>query len=249
MKVLEVKNYEEMSSIAANMIIEIVRSKPDAKLGLATGGTPIGLYKKLIQDYRRNGTSYEQVCTYNLDEYVGMDPEDPNSYRYFMEKNLFAYINVPQSHIHIPDGTAEDLEAECERYEDELNRGGGIDIQILGIGSNGHIGFNEPGTSFSSHTHIVKLAETTRKANARFFHSLEEVPTEAITMGIASILKAKQILLLASGINKAEVMRLLLTMDEVDENLPASALKKHPNVTILADDHALSLVRKNEYER
>ncbi|KZE64156.1 glucosamine-6-phosphate deaminase [Fictibacillus phosphorivorans] len=244
MKVLEVKNYEEMSSIAANMIIELVKSKPDAKLGLATGGTPIVLYKELIQDYRKNGTSYEQVCTYNLDEYVGMDPEDSNSYRYFMEKNLFAHINVPESHIHIPDGTAEDLKAECERYEDELIRGGGIDIQILGIGSNGHIGFNEPGTSFSSHTHIVKLAETTRKANARFFHSLEEVPTEAITMGIASILKANQILLLASGINKSEVMRRLLTTDEVDEQLPASALKKHPNVTILADDNALSLVRK-----
>ncbi|WP_416729700.1 glucosamine-6-phosphate deaminase [Fictibacillus sp. JL2B1089] len=243
MKVLEVKDYHEMSSIAARIIIGKVQSKPDAKLGLATGGTPIGLYKELIQDYRSNGTSYESVCTYNLDEYVGMDPEDPNSYRYFMEENLFAHINVPESQIHIPDGTAVELEAECERYDLELNRGEGVDIQILGIGSNGHIGFNEPGTSFSSHTHIVKLAETTRKANARFFRRLEDVPTQAITMGIASILKAKQILLLVSGINKAEVMKQLLTTDEVDEQLPASALKNHPNVTILADEEALSLVK------
>lgn len=245
MKVLEVKDYHEMSSIASRIIIEKVKSKPDCKLGLATGGTPIGLYKELIQDYRKNGTSYDHVCTYNLDEYVGMDPEDPNSYRYFMEKNLFAHINVPESHIHIPDGTAEFLEAECERYDVELNRGEGVDIQILGIGSNGHIGFNEPGTSFSSHTHIVKLAETTRKANARFFQRLEEVPTHAITMGIASILKAKQILLLVSGIKKAEVMKRLLTTNEIDEQLPASALKKHQNVTILADENALSLVKKH----
>jgi len=246
MKVLEVKDYQEMSSLAARIIIEKVQTKPDAKLGLATGGTPIGLYKELIQDYRSNGTSYESVCTYNLDEYVGMDPEDSNSYRYFMEENLFAHINVPESQIHIPDGTAEDLKAECERYDAELNRGEGVDIQILGIGSNGHIGFNEPGTSFSSHTHVVKLAETTRKANARFFQRLEEVPTQAITMGIASILKAKQILLLVSGINKADVMKQLLTTNEVDEQLPASALKNHPNVMILADEEALSLIKTED---
>ncbi len=244
MKILEVRDYHEMSSIAAKIIIEKVQSKPDAKLGLATGGTPIGLYKELIQDYRSNGTSYERVCTYNLDEYVEIDPEDSNSYRYFMEQHLFAHINVPESQIHIPDGTAEDLEAECERYDVELNRGDGVDIQILGIGSNGHIGFNEPDTSFASHTHIVKLAETTRKANARFFQRLEDVPTHAITMGIASILKAKQIILLVSGVDKAEVMKQLLTTDEVNEQLPASALKNHHNVTILADEEALSLVKK-----
>jgi glucosamine-6-phosphate deaminase len=248
MKILEVRDYHEMSSIAAKIIIEKVQSKPDAKLGLATGGTPIGLYKELIQDYRSNGTSYERVCTYNLDEYVGINSEDSNSYRYFMEKHLFAHINVPESHIHIPDGTAEDLEAECERYDDELNRGKGVDIQILGIGSNGHIGFNEPGTSFSSNTHIVELAETTRKANARFFQRLEDVPTHAITMGIASILKAKHILLLVSGINKAKVMKQLLSTDEVDETLPASALKRHHNVTVIADEEALSLLREKKFQ-
>ncbi|MBD7963230.1 glucosamine-6-phosphate deaminase [Fictibacillus norfolkensis] len=246
MKILEAKNYHEMSSIAASMIIEKVRFKPDANLGLATGGTPIGLYQELIRDYRSNGTSYEKVCTYNLDEYVGIDSEDTNSYRYFMEENLFAYINVPESHIHIPDGTAEDLEAECNRYDLELSREKGIDIQILGIGSNGHIGFNEPGTSFSSHTHIIELAEITRKANARFFQRLEDVPTHAITMGIASILKAKQIILLVSGLDKAEVMKQLLTTDEVNEQLPASALKNHHNVTILADEEALSLIKKED---
>ncbi|MQR94718.1 glucosamine-6-phosphate deaminase [Fictibacillus phosphorivorans] len=240
MRILEVKDYHEMSSIAARIIIEKVQSKPDTKLGLATGGTPIGLYKELIQDYRSNGTSYERVCTFNLDEYVGIDADDSNSYRYFMEENLFAHINVPQSHIHIPDGTAEDLKAECERYDVELSQAEGVDIQILGIGSNGHIGFNEPGTSFYSNTHIVELDETTRKANARFFERLEDVPKQAITMGIASILKAKQILLLVSGINKAEVMKQLLTTDEVDEQLPASALKVHPDVMILADEEALS---------
>ncbi|ANC78693.1 glucosamine-6-phosphate deaminase [Fictibacillus phosphorivorans] len=240
MRILEVKDYHEMSSIAARIIIEKVQSKPDTKLGLATGGTPIGLYKELIQDYRSNGTSYERVCTFNLDEYVGIDADDSNSYRYFMEENLFAHINVPQSQIHIPDGTAEDLKAECERYDVELSQAEGVDIQILGIGSNGHIGFNEPGTSFYSNTHIVELDETTRKANARFFERLEDVPKQAITMGIASILKAKQILLLVSGINKAEVMKQLLTTDEVDEQLPASALKVHPDVMILADEEALS---------
>ncbi|MBH0169248.1 glucosamine-6-phosphate deaminase [Fictibacillus sp. 18YEL24] len=244
MKVLEVRDYQDMSSIAARIIIEKVQSKPDAKLGLATGGTPIGLYKELIQDYRSNGTSYERVCTFNLDEYVGIDADDSNSYRYFMEENLFAHINVPQSQIHIPDGTAEDLKAECERYDVELSQAEGVDIQILGIGSNGHIGFNEPGTSFYSNTHIVELDETTRKANARFFERLEDVPKQAITMGIASILKAKQILLLVSSINKAEVMKQLLTTDEVNEQLPASALKNHHNVTILADEEALSLVKK-----
>lgn len=240
MEMIKVETYEEMSRAAAGIIISKIRRNPRLVLGLATGGTPKGTYLRLIEDHQINGTTYQHVTTVNLDEYVGLDSSHPNSYRYFMQQQLFNHIDINPENIHIPNGTAENLTQECRRYDSVIEQLGGIDLQILGIGRNGHIGFNEPGTSFHSQTHVVELAESTRRANARFFPNPHDVPTHAITMGIASILKSKEILLLASGEEKAEAMYRLLTNADPGENFPASALRQHTNVTIIADKQALS---------
>lgn len=242
MKVIRVKDYQELGKKAAAIIIEHVKAKPDAVLGLATGSTPQTTYRELIRDHKENGTSYRQVTTVNLDEYIGLSPEDPNSYHYFMKKELFEAIDIAKENTHLPNGEAADLEAECRRYDDLIRSVGGIDLQLLGIGRNGHIGFNEPGTSFQTRTHVVELAEDTRKANARFFPSLDAVPTSAITMGIQNILESKRILLLASGPAKAEAMARLLNQREITEAFPASCLHLHDDVTVIADEAALSLV-------
>jgi glucosamine-6-phosphate deaminase len=241
LKLIKTGTYEELSQMAAAQIIAKIQANPKLNLGLATGSTPTGVYKKLIQDHKENNTSYKQINTFNLDEYIGISKKDPNSYHYFMCENLFNHIDVPLEQTHIPDGTAKNLDEECRRYEQFIEEHGGIDLQILGIGQNGHIGFNEPGTSFSSRTHIIKLAESTRKANSRFFESLDDVPTQAITMGIASIMESKEIFLLVSGASKAEALARLMN-GEVSEQFPASILKNHPNVTIFADKEALALL-------
>lgn len=242
MKLIKTSTYGELSHMAAAQIISKIHdANPRLNLGLATGSTPTGVYKRLIQDHEENKTSYKQVNTFNLDEYIGISKKDPNSYHYFMCENLFDHIDIPLEHTHIPDGTAEDLDEECRRYEQFIQEHGGIDLQILGIGQNGHIGFNEPGTSFSSRTHIINLAESTRKANSRFFESLEDVPTQAITMGIASIMASKEIFLLVSGASKAEALARLVN-GEVSEQFPASVLKNHQNVTIFADKEAIALL-------
>ncbi|MCM3767277.1 glucosamine-6-phosphate deaminase [Neobacillus niacini] len=240
MKLIEVKDYAEMSQKAAAYIIEKVRQNPRMNLGLATGGTPIGTYQALIKDHQKNGTTYQNITTFNLDEYIGLSGSHPNSYRYFMNENLFSQIDIEKANTHIPHGDADDLAAECARYEQLISGHGGIDLQILGIGSNGHIGFNEPGTSFDSTTHIVDLASSTIEANARFFERIEDVPTKAITMGISSIMKSKEILLLVSGESKKQALDQLLN-GEITEHFPASVLKKHPNVTIIADKIAVSV--------
>ncbi|MHA2961870.1 glucosamine-6-phosphate deaminase [Priestia megaterium] len=241
MNIIQVKNYSEMSAKAADILISKLHEKPNMNLGLATGGTPKGLYDRLIQDHKENGTSYKHVTSFNLDEYVGMKPQDPNSYHYYMADTLFNHIDINVSNTHVPNGLADTPEEECRRYDEMIQNHGGIDLQILGIGQNGHIGFNEPGTSFNSPTHIVTLEESTRKANARYFNSLDEVPTQAITMGIESIMKSKEILLLISGEAKAEAMYQLLN-GEITEDFPASILKKHHCVTIIADQEALAKV-------
>ncbi|MDC7771399.1 glucosamine-6-phosphate deaminase [Priestia megaterium] len=241
MNIIQVKNYSEMSAKAADMLISKLHEKPNMNLGLATGGTPKGLYDCLIQDHKEHGTSYKHVTSFNLDEYVGMKPQDPNSYHYYMADALFNHIDIDVSNTHVPNGLADTPEEECRRYDEMIQNHGGIDLQILGIGQNGHIGFNEPGTSFNSPTHIVTLEESTRKANARYFNSLDEVPTQAITMGIESIMKSKEILLLISGEAKAEAMYQLLN-GEITEDFPASILKKHHCVTIIADQEALAKV-------
>ncbi|MED1489255.1 glucosamine-6-phosphate deaminase [Bacillus smithii] len=241
MRVVKVANYEEMSQKAAECIIRQVKEKPDSVLGLATGGTVIGTYQLLAKDHQKNGTSYRQILTVNLDEYIGISPEHEQSYHFYMKKRLFDHIQIPPENTYLPDGQAEDLEEECKRYDERIESLGGIDLQLLGIGVNGHIGFNEPGTPFDSKTHIVELSESTRKANARFFNTLEEVPKKAITMGIETIINSKKILLLASGLKKAPIIRKLF-QEGITEEIPASVLKKHENVVLIADEEALSLV-------
>lgn len=241
MNIIKVSNYEEMSDRAAEIIINFVRSNPQAKFGLATGSTPMGMYKRMIKDHKENGTTYQGVRTVNLDEYVGLSKDDRNSYSYFMKVNLFDYIDIPENQCFIPNGVAQDLKEECDRFEQLIQSIGGIDIQVLGIGPNGHIGFNEPGTPFTSRTHIVPLTESTRQANSRFFNSIDEVPKMAVTMGIETILQSKQIILLASGKEKAEAMKELIN-GEIDKSIPGSALKRHKNVTIIADEEALQFV-------
>ncbi|MEW9052875.1 MAG: glucosamine-6-phosphate deaminase [Neobacillus sp.] len=238
MNIIHSENYEDMSIKAGTLIVEKIRSKPSLTIGLATGSTPKGVYQFLIKDRLEKGTSYNRVKTVNLDEYIGLPHDDHNSYHYFMQHQFFNHVNLVPEHTHIPNGVASDLGKECLRYDQLIKDLGGIDLQILGIGQNGHIGFNEPGTSFSSSTHIVTLADSTRLANSRFFNSLDEVPTHAITMGIKSILASKEICLLASGAAKADALYKLL-YGEISENFPASALKLHPNVTIIADKEAL----------
>lgn len=241
MKLIRTENYAEMSLEAGKIIVDKVRSNPILTLGLATGSTPKGVYDYLIQDYEANRTTYTKVKSVNLDEYIGLPAKDPNSYHYFMNQTLFKHLDINENDTHIPNGTASDLEQECLRYEQLIKELGGVDLQLLGIGQNGHIGFNEPRTAFSSRTHIVTLAQNTREANSRFFNSLEEVPTHAITMGIASILDSKEILLLVSGESKAEALNRFVN-GEISEDFPASALKYHENVTVIADRDALKYI-------
>jgi glucosamine-6-phosphate deaminase len=237
MKMIVVKDYQEMSKKAAEYLIAKVRQFPSITLGLATGETPLGMYRYIVEDHQKNGTSYRKVTTFNLDEYVGLSAENKNSYRYYMNDVLFHHIDIKKTNIHIPRGDATDLQRECNDYEKLIEEAGGIDLQVLGIGSNGHIGFNEPGTSFDSKTHIVNLTYSTIKANARFFNSINEVPTQAITMGISTIMKSREILLLISGESKKEALKTLWNTEE-NENFPASVLKHHPHVMIIADEAA-----------
>ncbi|WP_046176164.1 glucosamine-6-phosphate deaminase [Domibacillus indicus] len=238
MNIIRVPGYEQMSRKAAECILSVLNQAGSPVLGLATGSTPKGLYAELILDHQKNGTSYKQVTTINLDEYIGLPVSDPNSYHSFMEQHLFCHLDVLPSNTHLPNGETADVKKECDRYEALIDQHP-IDIQVLGIGQNGHIGFNEPGTPFGRTTHITALTSSTRQANARFFPSIEDVPKQAITMGIASIMKSRNILLLASGFKKAEAIKRLFS-GEISEAFPASVLHHHPHVTILADDEALS---------
>ncbi|WP_226670034.1 glucosamine-6-phosphate deaminase [Metabacillus litoralis] len=248
MKIITVENYQEMSRKAAEYIVDKVISKPDLNLGLATGGTPKGVYKNIKEDHKKNHTSYEHVTTFNLDEYIGLKQEDPNSYYQYMYENLFKHINISLTQTNIPSGLNENIQAECTEYERKIVDAGGIDLQLLGIGSNGHIGFNEPGTPFTTKTHVVDLALSTKKANARYFDKINEVPSQAITMGIQTIMNSKEILLLVSGKAKQDAMVKLLS-GVVTENFPASILNQHHNTTIIADEEAMELVKNMSYVR
>lgn len=241
MEIIKVKDYEEMSEKAANIVIEHMKSLKRPVIGFATGSTPIGLYNCLVKKYQQKEVSFKNATTFNLDEYVGLPKENKNSYHYYMHENLFQHIDIQPENVHIPNGMAEDLEQECTAY-DRLISKNKIDIQILGLGLNGHIGFNEPGTSFKSRTHIVKLDQSTRKANARFFQSIDEVPTEAITMGIETIMESKKILLLVSGKEKADALARLLGTSDISEEFPASILRQHNDVTVIADEEALKKI-------
>lgn len=241
MKVEVVENYEEMSRRAAEIVESQILKNPHSVLGLATGSTPLGLYGKLIEGVQQRRMSYKDAKTINLDEYRGLNRSHPNSYHKFMGEHLFGHIDIQMRHTYLPDGQAHSVEEECRRYEALVDRLGPIDLQILGLGTNGHIGFNEPGTPENSLTHCVELDESTRKNNARFFESLEEVPTHAITMGIASILKSDRILLLASGKKKAPAVKRLLEK-RVSDDFPASFLWNHEDVTLMVDREAYQLV-------
>ena len=241
MKITVVKNYDEMSNAAAERFKEQINKKPDSVLGLATGSTPIGLYKKLIEFYKGGKVDFSNVITYNLDEYVGLDEKSKQSYKYFMAHNLFNYVNAKKENIHIPDGCAKDMEKECIEYSEAVEKSGGIDLQVLGIGNNGHIGFNEPSETLYIGTHITNLTQSTIKANSRFFNSIDEVPTKAITMGMGGIMKAKKIILLVSGKNKAKVVKQLVESN-LNPMLPASILKLHSNLEIILDEDAASML-------
>ncbi len=236
MKIIIAKNYEELSARAAEIMLGMVKQNPKAVLGLATGTTPLGLYAKMIADHREKGTDYSQIRTVNLDEYKGLPKTHEQSYAYFMKKNLFEGLGIVPEQTNIEDGTAKDEKAECLRYDallEELPR----DIQLLGLGSNGHIAFNEPGTPFGSGTHVVTLAESTVRDNARLFEDISEVPRKAYTMGIKQIMQAKKILILASGANKAEAVY-KMAKGEVTEEVPASVLQLHPDCILIADEAA-----------
>ena len=223
MKIIIVKDYEKVSDKAFEIMKEVVSGNPEAVLGLATGTTPLGLYARMIADHEENGTSYARVKAANLDEYAGVGKDNPNSYAYFMRKNLFDKIDIKLENTHIENGMALNADAECKRYA-ELLANMPRDIQVLGIGSNGHIAFNEPGTPFDSVTHTVELAESTVRDNARLFDRIEDVPRKAFTMGLSEIMQAKKILILATGANKADAVYGMIR-GEVTEQLPASILR------------------------
>lgn len=232
MKIIQASDYEDLSRKAANIITAQVILKEHSVLGLATGSTPVGTYRQLVTRYRQGDIDFSQTATVNLDEYVGLDAKDEQSYRFFMDSHLFSHINIDPQNTYVPNGKAPDMEAECDRYEALIEQLGGIDLQLLGIGHNGHIGFNEPGQIYEKRTHIVALGESTRKANSRFFASLAEVPTHAVTMGIQSIMKAKKILLIASGTDKKEIVEQAL-YGPVTPAVPASILQLHPDLTVV----------------
>lgn len=236
MQIIVVNDYEEMSERGAEILAEVVRANPAATLGLATGTTPIGAYRALIRKYERGEISFAAVHTVNLDEYVGLPETDEQSYRYFMNEQLFSHIDIDPANTQVPSGVADDLEAECARYTAML-AAHPQDIQLLGLGSDGHIGFNEPGAPFDGHTHITDLAESTIRDNARLFDRIEDVPTCAITMGIADVMQAKKILLMANGKNKADAVFAMIR-GAVDESCPASILQRHPNAIVILDREA-----------
>jgi len=239
MKVIVSKDYESLSKKAAVLIQSQLMWKPDSVLGLATGSTPVGLYQELIKLYDEGNINFSEVTSFNLDEYLDLPKEDQQSYYSFMRENLFNHVNVREDHIHIPNGMAEDFESECLNYESSIASHGGIDLQILGIGHNGHIGFNEPNVEFEAKTHIVSLDEETIEANKRFFDSIEDVPKKAISMGIKTIMKSRKIILMASGEGKADIISQLVK-DDIKPDLPASVLHLHENVIILIDEAAAS---------
>ncbi|MDF2612249.1 MAG: nagB [Clostridia bacterium] len=242
MKMIVARDYEELSKKAADKIVQVIENKPNAVLGLATGSTPVGMYKQLVAYNKDKLVDFSYVTTFNLDEYLGIPAEHPQSYQYFMKDNLFNHINIDQSKTHVPNGMAEDIELECKTYDEMIRAHGGIDIQVLGIGNNGHIGFNEPDDELIVGTHVTSLTQDTIKANARFFDSMDEVPTKAITMGLGDIMKAKEIILIASGEAKADIISKLLA-GKIDTQVPASLLQVHPNVTVIVDEVAAKLIK------
>ena len=247
MKFYVTENYDAMSRKAANILSSQITLKPDCVLGLATGSTPIGTYKILIERCEKGDLDFSQVKSINLDEYVGLAPDHDQSYRYFMQTNLFDHINIKRENTHVPNGLAADPEAECARYNEIINTLGPIDIQVLGMGHNGHIGFNEPDDHFPLGTHSVDLTQTTIDANARFFASADEVPRKAFTMGIQNIMQAKKVLVVVNGEGKAEIVKKAFA-GPVTPEVPASILQLHNDVTVVGDKAAMALLMETGVE-
>ena len=243
MLLIEAKDYNDMSRKAANIISAQVIMKPHAVLGLATGSTPVGAYKQLVEWYNKGDLDFANVTSVNLDEYKGLSPENDQSYRYFMNTNLFNHVNINKERTFVPNGLEPDSEKACAAYNEIIRSVGGIDLQLLGLGNNGHIGFNEPGAAFEKETHCVDLTESTIQANKRFFEKVEDVPTQAYTMGIKNIMAAKRILLVATGSAKADALYKSL-YGPITPNVPASILQLHQDVTVVADEDALSLIKE-----
>ena len=237
MRIIVTKAYEEMSMEATKIVAGQMYLKPESVLGLATGSTPLQMYKQLIAVHETVGLDFSRARSFNLDEYIGLDPENPQSYHYFMQQNFFSRINIKPENIYIPNGMAEDIEAEGKYYDSLIDQMGGIDLQVLGIGQNAHIGFNEPDVKFEATTHKVKLDEETIQANARFFADAEEVPRYAISMGIKTIMLARKVILLANGRNKAEAV-CKAVCGSVSPAAPASILQLHRDVTVIVDQEA-----------
>jgi glucosamine-6-phosphate deaminase len=231
------KNEKELNEAGAGIITGLVQMQPSAVLGLATGGTPVGIYEELVKAHKKGRVSFKKTTTFNLDEYVGLPEDHLESYHAYMRHHFFDHIDLPKNQANLPDGNASNLEEECLRYNRELEKAKQIDLQILGIGHNGHIGFNEPDHSLTSGTHVVQLKPETREANARFFASIDEVPTHALTMGVGTILKAKTILLVVRGADKAEIVHRALT-GPIQTEVPATLLQTHPNLVVLLDAEA-----------
>ena len=245
MEIIRAKDYSDMSRKAANILAAQIVMKPNCVLGLATGSTPVGAYRELVRRYKEGELDFSRVRTVNLDEYKGLPADNDQSYAYFMRNNLFDHVNIKKENTYIPNGLETDTELECSRYNHIIRSLGGIDLQLLGIGNNGHIGFNEPGEAFEKETHCVKLTENTIQANARFFENIDDVPKYAYSTGIKNIMQAKSILLVASGKSKADALYKAL-FGPITPAVPASILQLHNNVSIVADEDALSLIKENQ---
>ncbi len=237
MKLILCKDYDEMSATGADIIAKVMIEKPDCILGLATGSTPVGMYKRLIEMNRAGEIDFSHVTSFNLDEYYPISADNPQSYRYFMNENLFNHINIDKKNTFVPDGSAEDVNEECKAYDKMIENSAGVDVQVLGIGVNGHIGFNEPDENLITTTHLTSLTDSTVSANSRFFDSIDEVPRYAVTMGIGTIMRAKSIILLASGKGKHDAVTKLID-GKLTTACPATMLKLHSNVTLICDEEA-----------
>lgn len=237
MKIYVVKDYDAVSKQAAEIISDQIKEKQNSVLGLATGSSPIGIYKLLVEKYKAGVISFKEIRTVNLDEYKGLNELNENSYHYYMNDNLFSKVDINPANINIPNGMAVDDNAECARYEEVIKSLGGIDLQLLGLGENGHIGFNEPGTAFKVRTHVVDLTESTIHANSRLFERIEDVPRQAYSMGVNTIMGAKKILLVVNGAKKADALAKVIN-GPVSTEVPGSVLQTHPDVTIICDEEA-----------
>ncbi len=242
MRIIKAEDYYSMSRMAANIISAQIIMKPKCVIGLATGSTPLGTYSQLIEWYKKGDLDFSEVTTINLDEYKGLSAENDQSYRYFMNKNLFDHINIDKRNTYVPNGLENDSEKACADYNEIIRKSGGVDLQLLGLGNNGHIGFNEPGEAFEKETHCVKLSESTVNANSRFFENIEDVPKEAYTMGIKSIMQAKKIVIVVNGKQKAQIVKEAF-FGPVTPKVPASVLQLHNDVTLVGDAEALELIQ------